>query len=308
MVVDKTYYDWLGIQPNATDDDIKKAYKKLALKWHPDKNMKNKEQAEKKFKEIAEAYDILSDSEKRRIYDQVGKDGLKNMGEPNDFHDFNNFHGGPSFRFHSAGVDPNKIFSSFFGHGNPFDDDIFSSGIGRKRDDVFDLEVSLEELFNGITKKMKINKKRFVKGNIINLEEIIELPIKKGMKEGMKIRFDNGGNQNNPNSPPNDLVFVIKEKPHKMFVRQDNNLIMKTKITLKQALLGFGLSYDNLDGEHKKIVINEIMQPNFTKVILNEGMPLFKNPNQRGNLHIIFEVVFPTTLTPYQKDELKNIL
>jgi len=299
MVADKTYYDWLGVNPNATDNEIKKAYKKLALKWHPDKNSENKEFAEKKFKEIAEAYSVLSDTEKRRIYDQVGKN-VNNA----DFGD-----SGPSFRFHSGhGIDPNKIFANFFSHGNPFDDDdMFFPN--RKKEDVYSLELSLEDLFNGITKKIKISVKKFIGSKMISTpEEILEIPIKRGLKDGTKLRYEKKGNQDHPNLPPNDLVFIIKEKKHPHVVRRGNDLIMNMSISLKQALTGFDLTFKGIDGNNKKITINDVIQPNSTKIIHGEGMPESKNPSFRGNLHIVFNINFPSSLTKFQKDELKNVL
>ena len=103
------YYEVLGITKDATEADIKKAYRKLALKWHPDKNPDNKEEAEEKFKSIAEAYEVLSDKEKRDVYDKYGKDGLSNSGGAGGASNF-------TFRFH----DPNEIFREFFGGRDPF--------------------------------------------------------------------------------------------------------------------------------------------------------------------------------------------
>lgn len=105
------YYTILGVEKNATEADIKKAYRKQALKWHPDKNPENKEEAEAKFKDISEAYEVLSDREKRDVYDRYGKDGLAGSGAGS------NAGGGFNFTFH----DPNDIFKQFFGGQNPFE-------------------------------------------------------------------------------------------------------------------------------------------------------------------------------------------
>jgi len=123
-------YRTLGVAPEATDDQIKKAYRKLALKWHPDKNPENKEEAEKKFKEIAEAYEILSDSNKRATYDREGIDGIKNGGggaSGGGFH--SGFHHSAHF------TDPNEIFRQFFGTGSIFDimDEMMMGGHSRSR-------------------------------------------------------------------------------------------------------------------------------------------------------------------------------
>ncbi|CAH1788634.1 unnamed protein product [Owenia fusiformis] len=127
------YYELLGIPKTASDADIKKAYRKLALKWHPDKNPNNKEGAEKKFKEVAEAYEVLSDKKKRDIYDRYGKDGLSNEGRSStqDFnfgnfgHDFGSHQGFHSFHFR----DPFDVFKEFFGGRDPFED-MFGRGSG----------------------------------------------------------------------------------------------------------------------------------------------------------------------------------
>ncbi|KAM4533658.1 dnaJ homolog subfamily B member 6b [Odontesthes bonariensis] len=130
------YYQILGVQRNATPEDIKKAYRKLALKWHPDKNPDNKEEAEKKFKELSEAYEVLSDENKRNIYDRYGKEGLSAGGGGGGGGHYDHF-GGSSFTFRN----PEDVFREFFGGRDPFADffaddpfdDFFGSGRSRQR-------------------------------------------------------------------------------------------------------------------------------------------------------------------------------
>ncbi|XP_010083653.1 PREDICTED: dnaJ homolog subfamily B member 6, partial [Pterocles gutturalis] len=112
------YYEVLGVQKHASAEDIKKAYRKLALKWHPDKNPDNKEEAERQFKQVAEAYEVLSDARKRDIYDRYGKEGLINGGGGGNHHD-NPFEFGFTFR------NPEDVFREFFGGGDPFSFDFF---------------------------------------------------------------------------------------------------------------------------------------------------------------------------------------
>lgn len=147
----KNYYDILGINKNATEEEIKKSYKKLAVKWHPDKNPDNKKESEEKFKEISEAYQVLSDSEKKRVYDNYGEEGLKGNG---GFE--NNFHG----NFHS----PEDIFRSFFGNN---DNSHFSHPFHHhnlKTDTkVINIPFTLKDCFNGFKKKITIKVKSICK-------------------------------------------------------------------------------------------------------------------------------------------------
>jgi len=113
-----SYYDVLGIEKTSTEQEIKKAYRRLALKWHPDKNPNNKVDAEKKFKEISEAYDVLSDKEKRKVYDLYGKDGLS--GGQRSYEDFNDYDMGHDGHFHFHMRSPEEIFREFFGTDDPF--------------------------------------------------------------------------------------------------------------------------------------------------------------------------------------------
>jgi DnaJ family protein B protein 4 len=301
MVVDNTYYNYLGIKPNADENEIKKAYKKLALKWHPDKNLTNKEVAERKFKEISEAYDVLIDSEKRQLYDKFGKEGMQNGNT-------NNFGGQHGFKFSSNNVDPNKVFSSFFGSSSPFDDNIFSHFQHITKEDVHIINVSLEDLFVGLTKKFKITTTRFINNRKITEQNTFEVPIKRGLKQDSKIRFEHQGDQVDPRNLPNDLVFVIKEKQHAHFQRQNDDLIMKYRLPLKKALTGFIFEFKDITGVQKQYKINDIIRPNMIKTFYDEGMVNSKNQNVRGCLKVIFEIDFPTSLTPHQKEILDNIL
>lgn len=153
--IQETYYDILQIQKASSDADIKKAYRKLAIKWHPDKNPDKAEEAAKRFQEIGEAYDVLSDPEKRAIYDQFGYDGLKN-GVPG------NEGAGTGYAYKE---NAQEIFEGFFGTGNPFstfgfgETAPFSTKLNKpgpkKEDPIFyNLDCTLSELYNGCIKKI----------------------------------------------------------------------------------------------------------------------------------------------------------
>ena len=169
------YYNLLGLtNKNPTEDDLKKSYKKTALKYHPDRNPDNKEESEQKFKEISEAYSVLSDKNKKHIYDTYGEDGLKNGMDKNPFNmgggggggggrNIFRSNNGNTFVFSSnGGVNPHDMFSQFFN-----DDEMSGFGIPRSRrrppinkppEVIHKLPCSLEELYNGVSKKIKITR------------------------------------------------------------------------------------------------------------------------------------------------------
>ena len=274
----KDYYSILGVSKTASDDEIKKAYRKMALKYHPDKN--KSPGAEDKFKEVSQAYEVLSDKQKREIFDKYGEEGLQQGsggggGGPGGF----SGHSGAQFTFN----DPHETFRMFFGDENPFgnffsfssgpggpgnrqfagfqtgqdpmdiDDDPFASfgmggmrGMGGgmrhaapKRQDKameHDLNVALEDVLNGTTKKMKITKKVLNPDGMTTRTEdkVLTIDVKPGWKAGTKITFPKEGDQG-PNNIPADIIFVVKDKPHPVFTRDGSNIKYKARITLKQV-------------------------------------------------------------------------
>ena len=350
----KDYYGILGIQKNATEDQIKKAYKKLALKWHPDRNPNNTKEAEQKFKEIGEAVEVLTDKKKREIYDMYGEEGLKGMpeggnggGGGNPFNFSGGMPQGAKFSFHSNGPagfsDPSDIFAQFFGARSPFssefhfdDDDDMRGGFGGmggmpnmggmggmpnmggsfgrrgpKKPPAAQVElwVSLEDMYKGITKKLKVTtKQQTSRGGPINQnEQIIEVAIKPGWKDGTKITYEGKGDHFYGQEPA-DLIFVVRQKPHETFKRDGNNLLYTAKLSLKEALVKPVIIVPTLDGRKLKVTMDKPVTPTFTHTLHGEGMPNQKNPSQRGNMNISFDIRFPTQLTPEQKSALEKIL
>ncbi|XP_061341548.1 uncharacterized protein LOC133287880 isoform X1 [Gastrolobium bilobum] len=327
------YYEILEVDKNATDEELKKAYRKLAMKWHPDKNPNNNKDAETKFKQISEAYEVLSDPQKRAIYDRYGEGGLKGgMSSPDaggaSF--FRTGDGPTVFRFNPRNA--NTIFAEVFGCCSPFGGMGMGMGVGgcgrgmrgrswvsrsfggMFREDMFGegrpmsqgprckappientLPCSLEELYKGTTKKMKISREiAYASGKTLPVEEILTIEIQPGWKNGTKITFLEKGNEQ-PNVIAADLVFIIDEKPHSVFTRDGNDLVVTHKVSLAEAeaLTGSTIQLTALDGRALTIVVNNVIDPNYEEVISGEGMPISKDPSKRGNLRIKFNIEFP---------------
>lgn len=339
------YYKVLQVDRSAKDDDLKKAYRKLAMKWHPDKNPNSKKEAEAKFKTISEAYDVLSDPQKRAIYDQYGEEGLKGQMPPPGAGGFSGMPtdgGSTTFRFNPRNAD--DIFSEFFGFSSPFGgmgdmggsrsgpggqfsrsmfgDDIFSQFRGgggggegsasmppRKGAAIErTLPCSLEDLYKGTTKKMKISRDATdATGRSTTVEEILTIEIKPGWKKGTKITFPEKGNEQR-GVIPSDLIFIIDEKPHAVFKRDGNDLVATQKISLAEALTGYSAQITTLDGRTLTVPISSVISPTYEEVVKGEGMPIPKEPSKKGNLRVKFNIKFPTRLTSEQKSGIKRLL
>uniref|UniRef100_A0A0V0I325 Putative dnaJ subfamily B member 1-like n=1 Tax=Solanum chacoense TaxID=4108 RepID=A0A0V0I325_SOLCH len=296
------YYKTLKVSRNASEEDLKKSYKRLAMKWHPDKNSENKKEAEAKFKQISEAYDVLSDPQKRQIYDIYGDEALKSgQFDPSSPSD----RGG--FKFNSR--DAEDIFAEFFGGSDGYSRSTGGTVRIRKAAPVENkLPCSLEELYKGSKRKMKIS--RIVldgTGKPTTIEEVLAIHIKPGWKKGTKITFPEKGNHE-PGAAPGDLIFVIDEKPHDVFKRDGNDLVINQKISLVDALAGKTINLTALDGRELTIPITDVVKPGHEQKIPNEGMPISKEPGKKGNLRIKFEVKFPSRLSSDQKCDIRRVL
>ncbi|RDW89600.1 hypothetical protein BP6252_01632 [Coleophoma cylindrospora] len=371
MVAETKLYDSLSIQPSATQDEIKKAYRKAALKYHPDKNKDNPSAVEK-FKEVSQAYEILSDPEKRKTYDQYGLEFLLHGapppqestggaggnpfagagGMPGGFESFSSGMpngGGRTFHFSTNGggggggfnfSNPESIFSEFLrgqggmgSMGGDDGDDIFSQiprqGSGRSRQargfpgaeparhrtstpEVTTVErplpLTLEELYKGVHKKMKIKRKTFDEATGVRTtqDKVLEMDIKPGLKKGSKIKFKGVGDQEEGGQQ--DLHFVVEEKKHPLFTRDGDDIILNIDLDLKEALTGWKRTVTTIDGKSINIEKGGPTQPGSSDSYPNLGMPLSKKPDTRGNFIVKYNVKFPTTLTPEQKRKLKEIL
>ncbi|KAK7392256.1 hypothetical protein VNO78_20688 [Psophocarpus tetragonolobus] len=314
-IAGKSYYDVLEIPKGASEEQIKRAYRKLALKYHPDKNPGNQE-ANKRFSEINNAYEVLSDSERRSIYDRYGEEGLKQ-------HMAGGGRGG--------GMDFQDIFSSFFGGGPTEEEETTLKG-----DDVLvELDATLHDLYMGGSLKVwrekdvlkpapgkrrcncrnKVYHKQIGPGMFQQFTELvceqcpnvkyerdgyfITVDIEKGMQNEQEVVFYEDG-EPIIDGECGDLRFQIRTAPHDLFKREGNDLHSTVTITLVQALVGFEKTIKHLDEHLVDISAKGITNPKQVRKVKGEGMPLHMN-STKGDLYVTFEVLFPTSLTEEQK-------
>ncbi|RXG57325.1 DnaJ-like protein subfamily B member 12 [Armadillidium vulgare] len=275
--MNKDYYKILGIEKTATDDDIKKGYRKMAMKFHPDKN--DSPDASERFKEVAEAYEILIDKRKRNDYDQSFSNLSGGEGSGDSRNHFQ----------HSFTCDPVKIFNQFFGNDNnnnanhfPFSQQFFFN-----KEDI------------GMNNSFEQNSNQSVKSFTIDVNP--------GCVNGAQITFREMGDEF-----LSDVIFVIKEKPHLYFKRINSDLIYTSRISLKTALCGGGvIGVPTLDGPTIPVPLPlgaEVITPKTEKIIMSKGLPCTEKPLMRGNLIIKFDIQFPLALSDASKKELLRIL
>ena len=305
-------YKILDITKNASQDEIKKAYRKLSLKHHPDRGGNEEE-----FKKLNRAFEVLGDSQKRREYDMSQSNPFKQK-NTNIFSDnnapqmpdmggipemFKMFFNGMPMDFENmhnmAGGGPNiRIFRN----GKP----VFQNHQVKPPPITKTLIINLDEAYEGVVKPLEIEK-WIIHNNVKKIEKetiYVEIPI--GIDNNEIIIMKNKGNINT-HGMMGDIKIQIKIKNNSMFTRQGLDLLVKKTITLKEALIGFKFEIKHLN--RKNYMINnfnsKVVTPNFKSVIDKMGM---KRGNNVGRLIILFEIEFPKTLSDTQKEQLKNIL
>lgn len=282
------YYEILGIPKNATEDDIKKAYRKLARKLHPDLNPNDKD-AHKKFQKINEANEVLSDPEKRKKYDQYGKDWQ----HADNFEKQYNQHqqtGGQSFSEFDAG-DFSSFFESMFGSSGR------QQAKYRGQDYRAELTLSLEAAMQTHQQVLTVNGKN------------IRITIPAGVENGQQIKLKGYGAEGVNGGPAGDLYITFNITTHPVFKRLGNDLYMNAVIDLYTAVLGGEIIIDTLNGKIK-LTVNPETQ-NGTKIRLKgKGFPVYKKEREFGNLYVTYSIQLPTSLTQKQKElftQLKNL-
>jgi molecular chaperone DnaJ len=281
--MNEDYYKILGVPKTATADEIKKAYRKLAVQYHPDKN-KSKD-ASDKFKEVSKAYEVLSDSQKRQTYDQFGAAAFQQGGPSGQgpFGQQNPFgQGGPFTYTYSTGgdfsdfdfggfSDPFDLFRQFFGGGSP-------SG-GRAQRPTYSIEISFMEAVKGVTKKVTIE----------NKNQTIKIPA--GVDNGSRIRFDSY-----------DIVIRVKSDPK--FRREGYDVISEQEITFSQAILGEVIEVETVHGP-VKLRIPQGTEPDTLFRLAQKGVPHIRG-SAKGNHYIRIKIKIPKNITSNQKKLLQE--
>lgn len=292
MAAKRDYYEVLGVGKNASDDEIKKAYRKLAVKYHPDKNPGDKE-AEAKFKEVSEAHEVLSDKQKRARYDQFGHAGVGGggfggagggfSGAGNPFGGFN--YNGQTFNFDFGGGAFDDILGSLFG---------FGGGPRRPRrgaDYQTSVTVSFEEAIFGTTKVIDTN------------DGDLKVKIPAGIDDGMSIRLKGkGGPAPEGGSEPGDLYIRVKVKPHKNLTREGSIILSEHKIDMVDAALGSEIEVETVDGKIT-MKVPAGTQSGTPFKLSGHGVP-FRADGDRGPHIVTIIVETPKNLSKKQKELL----
>jgi curved DNA-binding protein len=296
----KDYYKVLGIAKTASTDDIKKAFRKLAVKYHPDKNPGDKA-AEEKFKEVNEANEVLSDPEKRKKYDELGENWQQFQQQGNSREDFDreqwqNTGGGQQYSY-SEGFGDESNFSDFF-------ESVFGGRFGggksqktqKGNDYRAEAEISLEEAYNGTTRTMEVN------------GEKLQMKFKPGIKDGQTLRIKGKGGHSNTKGERGDIYVTIHIPPHPHFERKENDLYCEAPIELYTLILGGKAIIRTLKGMIKTGIPKETENGKVLR-LRGMGMPVFGQDNVYGDLYVKVKAILPKDLSDEEIElfqQLKN--
>ncbi len=279
------YYEILGVSKGASDTEIKTAYRKQALKWHPDRN--KSAGADKKFKEVTKAFEVLSDPKKRQMYDQYGEDAFNRGGfggtgggagqgyQQGPFNVYTNF-GGEGFEGVDFGgfSDPFEIFEQFFGFQSPF------SRQRRTRRDIYEITLTFDEAVNGVKKTM------IVKGE----EKSFKIPA--GVDDNMRIRFS-------------DFDLQVRVKPHPYFKRKGQDIYFEKEIPYSLAVLGGVTEVPTIKGTIK-LKIRPGTQSGTTVKLHDQGIP-YPQTYRKGDEYVIYKISTPSRISSRAKELLREL-
>jgi len=316
----KDYYSILGITRNASEREIKQAYRKLARKHHPDVNPGNKE-AEAKFKEINEAHEVLSNKEKRQKYDQFGDqwqyaDQFRQAQQETPFWDFSQ--SGGAQRFHFEEADLGSLFGNLFGGSR-------SRRVRPRRgqDIEHPVEVTLEEAYHGTKRTIALQTEEACSGcngtgRIQNLPcsicrgsgavsriKRIEVKIPTGVKDGSRVRIAGKGGPGYAGGTPGNLYLLVSVKRHQLFERRGDNLYVETSVPLVVAILGGEIQVPTLKGKLALKIPPETQNGKSFR-LTGQGMPHLGNSSY-GDLLAKVKVVLPTNLSSQEKELFKQL-
>mgnify|MGYP003701802431 FL=1 len=289
------YYKILGVQKNASDEEIKKAYRKLAMKYHPD-HTKGDKGAEEKFKKISEAYAVLSDKEKRKEYDTFGSEGFRQRFSQEDI--FRGFDFGDIFReFGFGGGDfshgggGGRRYS--FGAGSPFN---FSGaqqpGQAKGSDLVYELPLTLREVATGTSKVITFQHQ--------GRSENLTVKIPKGLIAGKKLRLAGKGNPSPYGGPAGNLYIKSKVLDDQVFSSEKYDLYINRELKLTEALLGTTVSVPTIDDKQLSLKIPPGTKPGTKMRLSGHGLPDMKD-NKKGDLYVRIQLKIPQNLNEEQK-------
>lgn len=286
------YYEVLGLKKGAPSGDIKKAYRKLALKYHPDRNAGDQE-AEKKFKKISEAYAVLSDDQKRQQYDTFGNQGFHQRYSSEDIFrgaDFSDIFGG-------MGGGAGDIFSKIFGG-------MGGGGFGGRphpvkgQDVEYPIQIGFDEAYRGSEREVSF---RLSDGSTRN----IKLKIPAGVKEGGKLRVAGKGAQSHNGGPPGDLFVKVSVAKHPTFSRVEQHVEVSAALKISEALLGTSVELHTPEGE-KTIKIPPGVKHGTKLRLKGLGFPSVGG-NERGDLFAVINIEIPKNLSDDQKAAAENL-
>jgi curved DNA-binding protein len=286
------YYKLLGLDKTATSKDIKSAYRKLARKYHPDLNPNDKD-AKKKFQEINEANEVLSDPEKRKKYDRYGKDWQhseqfekqRQYQQPRD-------PGGTSYSGSQSEGDFSDFFESMFGRGT-------SAGYGRQvkfrgEDYNAELQLDLTDAYKTHKQTLTVNDKK------------IRITIPAGIENGQTIKIPGHGGKGKNGGPDGNLYITFSIANHRDFKRSGNDLFTTVNLDLYTAVLGGEITIETLNGKVKLRVKPETQNGSRVK-LTGKGFPVYKNEGKYGDLYVTYLIKIPTNLTDRQKALFKQL-